>query len=245
MKVEIFLPVKDEEKILATNLRRIIDFCESENFPFAWKIIGLSNGSHDRTIDILKEFKTNYQDKVDYREISIAGRGRALKQAWLNSEADAVCYLDIDLAVAPNQLPLLILPLIANEVDLVIGSRLMAGAKISRSQFRELISRAFNVLSRLILPNRATDLQCGFKAVRVEYFKIIAPLIRDNYWFFDSELVVISQHIGCRWREVPVNWNENRYEKRKSKVKIVSDIMKFIINIIKLRWRLLFLTKLK
>jgi len=239
MLVEICLPVKDEEKILATNLQRIINYCESANFPFAWRVMGLSNGSRDKTVEIFSEFKKLYPGLVDYRDIVLPGRGRALKQRWAETEADVVCYLDIDLAVLPNQLPLLVRPLIANEADLVIGSRLLSNSKIDRSYFRELISRVFNRLSRWLLPNKASDLQCGFKAARSDFFKKVAPLIKDDYWFFDSELVIICQHLGYRLQEVPVNWNENRYEKRQSKVKIISDILRFLRNMIKLRWRLL------
>ncbi len=238
MLLEICLPVKDEGKILAANLLRIINFCDRANLPFSWQIMGLSNGSSDQTVEIFSEFKKRYPGKVDYREILEPGRGRAIKQRWLESEADVVCYLDIDLAVLPDQIPLLVEPLFSNQADLAIGSRLLPGASINRSRFREFISRVFNALARVLLPNKATDLQCGFKAARTDFFKQIAPLIKDNYWFFDSELVILCQRMGYRLQEIPVNWNENRYEKRQSKVKIIRDILKFIKNMIKLRWRI-------
>lgn len=238
MMLEICLPVKDEEKILAANMQRVIDFCVAANFSFDWKVMGLSNGSHDRTVEIFSEFKNKYPEKVDYREITEPGRGRALRERWKESEADVVCYLDIDLAVLPEEIPQLVKPLLANQADLAIGSRLLPEAKIDRSYFRECVSRAFNFLSRRLLPSNASDLQCGFKAARTDFFKKIAPLLKDDYWFFDTELVILCQYFGYRWREIPVNWHENRYGKRPSKVKIIRDILKFMKDIIKLRRRL-------
>ena len=41
---------------------------------------------------------------------------------------------------------------------------------------------------------------------------------------------------------MPVNWQENRYDKRKTKVNLAKDSFKFMINLIKLRIRLLFMT---
>jgi glycosyltransferase involved in cell wall biosynthesis len=243
MMVEICLPVKNEEKILAANLQQILDFCQKADFQFSWKIIGIINGSTDKTASIFLDFKKRYPELVDYVEFSVAGRGRVLKKYWQESGADILSYLDIDLAVLPDQLPALIQPIIDGEADLVIGSRLLADSKTRRSYLRETTSRFFNFLTHVFLPNKASDLQCGFKAVRADIFKKIAPFIRDNYWFFDSELVVLSQYFSYRLKEVPVDWAENRYEKRTSKVKVIRDIVKSLKDLLVFRWRLFFISK--
>jgi len=243
MLVEICLPVKNEEKILAANLRQVLDFCQQANFRFSWKIIGIINGSTDKTASIFLDFKNRYSGLVDYVEFSGDGRGRVLKKYWQESGADVLSYLDIDLAVLPDQLPALIQPIIDGEADLVIGSRLLSNSKTKRSYLRETTSRSFNFLTHILLPNKASDLQCGFKAVRADIFKKIAPFIRDNYWFFDSELVILSQYFSYRLKETPVDWSENRYEKRTSKVKVVRDIIKSLKDILIFRWRLFFIPK--
>ncbi len=243
MLVEICLPVRDEANILAVNLQRILDFCFEANWPFAWKIIGVVNGSSDNTPLIFSEFKTKYPEKIDYVVIAESGRGRALKKYWQESRADILSYLDIDLAVLPEQLPELLFPIIDNEKDIVIGSRLLALSDIKRSPLRETTSQFFNILTRLFLPNKASDLQCGFKAIRADVFKKISPFIKDNYWFFDSELVILSQYFSYRLKEVPVNWDENRYGKRASKVKIVRDIIKSLRDLLLFRGRLFFIPR--
>jgi len=243
MMVEICLPVKNEEKILAANLQQVLNFCQKANFQFSWKIIGIINGSTDKTTSIFLDFKKKYPGLVDYVEFSVAGRGRVLKKYWQESGADVLSYLDIDLAVLPDQLPALIQPIIDGEADLVIGSRLLADSKTRRSYLRETTSRFFNFLTHVFLPNKASDLQCGFKAIRADIFKKMAPFILDNYWFFDSELVILSQHFSYRLKEVPVDWAENRYEKRTSKVKVIRDIVKSLKDLLVFRWRLFFISK--
>jgi glycosyltransferase involved in cell wall biosynthesis len=245
MRVEICLPVKDEEKILADNLQRILDFCLKANLNFEWKIIGLVNGSSDKTAQIFSEFKQKNPSYVDYVELSQPGKGRAIREYWLNSTADILAYLDIDLAVLPNQLPELLLPIINEEADLVIGSRLMPESKTNRSLFREATSRSFNSLVSILLPNKVSDLQCGFKAVKREVFNRIVKEAKDNYWLFDTELIVLSYYYGFRVKEIPVSWDENRYQKRVSKVKIIRDMGKFLKGLFLLRIRLYFIRRAK
>ncbi len=243
MLVEICLPVKNEEKILALNLQRLLDFCEGARFEFEWKIIGISNGSSDGTVGIFTEFEKRYTKNLSHLEISLPGRGRAIKQYWLKSQADIVCYLDIDLAVSPDQLTSLLAPIIRGEADLVIGSRLLPESKTKRSFLRETVSRTYNFLARLVLANKVSDLQCGFKAIKEDVFKKIEPYLEDDYWFFDTEMVSLARHFSYRIYELPDDWNESRYANRVSKVKIVRDIIRFIGNLVRLRYRLFFLTR--
>ena len=65
------------------------------------------------------------------------------------------------------------------------------------------------------------------------------PRIQSNEWFFDTELIAFANHFGRKIKEIPVDWQENRYEARKSKINLARDSMKFIVNLIKLKLRLL------
>ena len=76
-----------------------------------------------------------------------------------------------------------------------------------RGPKRELISRGYNRLLHTVLRARFSDAQCGFKAVRAR--RRAARLlddVRDDGWFFDTELLVLAQRRGLRIHEVPVDW---------------------------------------
>ena len=51
-----------------------------------------------------------------------------------------------------------------------------------------------------------TDAQCGFKAMRREAAVELLPLVEDDEWFFDTEVLVTAQRLGLRIHEVPVDW---------------------------------------
>ena len=135
--------------------------------------------------------------------------------------------MDVDLAVSED------------DYDLIIGSRLLKSSQTNRSLLREISSRTYIYLSKLIIKHPFSDLQCGFKGIKKEAWKQISPLILDKYWFFDTELLIFTSRFNFKFKEIPVSWSENRYEKRKTKVKVIRDTWKFIKNLIRLRKRLL------
>ena len=59
---------------------------------------------------------------------------------------------------------------------------------------------------RTVLRSTCSDAQCGFKALRREVAAQLLPLIEDDEWFFDTELLVVAQRMGMRIYEVPVDW---------------------------------------
>ena len=87
--------------------------------------------------------------------------------------------------------------------------RLPARARLpgpSAAPKRELISRSYNLLLRQALRARFSDAQCGFKAIRRHAARELLPLVEDDAWFFDTELLVVAERAGLRIHEVPVDW---------------------------------------
>ena len=75
-----------------------------------------------------------------------------------------------------------------------------------RGPKRELISRTYNLLLRTTLRAGFSDAQCGFKGMRIDVAHALLPLVEDEGWFFDTELLVLAEHNGLRIHEVPVDW---------------------------------------
>jgi putative flippase GtrA len=134
------------------------------------------------------------------------GRGLALRAAWSASEARVVAYMDVDLSTDLRALHPLVAPLLSGHSDLAIGTRLAHGARVVRGPKRELISRGYNRLLHATLRARFSDAQCGFKAARTATLRTLLDDVRDDAWFFDTELLVLAQRRGLRIHEVPVDW---------------------------------------
>jgi hypothetical protein len=114
--------------------------------------------------------------------------------------------MDVDLSTDLRGLLPLVAPLLSGHSDLAIGTRLAHGARVVRGPRRELISRTYNRLLRTTLRARSSDAQCGFKAVRRDVLDGLLERVRDDGWFFDTELLVLAQRRGLRIHEVPVDW---------------------------------------
>jgi putative flippase GtrA len=87
-----------------------------------------------------------------------------------------------------------------------IGTRLAPGSRVARGGRREFISRSYNLLLRTTLRARFSDAQCGFKAIRADAARRLLPLVKDQGWFFDTELLIQAQRHGLRIQEVAVDW---------------------------------------
>jgi putative flippase GtrA len=202
--VEIVVPVYNEQEALAASVHRLHRYL-TEKFPLSWRITVADNASSDNTWGIACEL-ANELDHVSALHLEQKGRGRALREAWLQSSASVVAYMDVDLSTDLDAFLPLVAPLLTGHSDVAIGSRLAPGARVVRGPKRELISRMYNLVLRAALRNHFSDAQCGFKALRAEAARELVPLVQDNGWFFDTELLVVAERSGLRIHEVAVDW---------------------------------------
>lgn len=202
--VEIVIPVYNEEAVLEPNVRKLRSYLDGQ-FPFTALISIADNASTDNTWPIARALAATMPG-VQAVRLGHKGRGRALRAVWTVSRAQVVAYMDVDLATDLDALLPLVAPLYSGHSDLAIGTRLAPGARVVRGTKRELISRCYNVLIRALLRNRFTDAQCGFKAARAEVARDLLPMISNEEWFFDTELLVRAERSGMRIHEVPVDW---------------------------------------
>jgi glycosyltransferase involved in cell wall biosynthesis len=206
--VEIVVPVYNEGRALEGSIRRLHGFL-SNRFPLSWVVVIADNGSSDGTLKLARRLSYELPG-VEALRVPEKGRGRALRSAWSAGEARVLAYMDVDLSTDLGGLLPLVAPLLSGHSDLAIGTRLHRDARVERSLKREFISRSYNQLLRVLLRARFTDAQCGFKAIRADVARELLPLVRDQEWFFDTELLVAAQRRGLRIHEVPVDWIEDR-----------------------------------
>jgi len=113
-----------------------------------------------------------------------------------------------------------------------IGSRLARGARVTRGPKRELISRSYNLILRTVLRVGFRDAQCGFKAMRADVARLLLPEVRDQAWFFDTELLVLAGRAGLRVHELPVDWVDDP----DSRVAIASTALADLRGVWRLLW---------
>ncbi len=202
--VEIVVPVYNEAAGLERSIRRLHRFL-TDGFPFTWRIVIADNASVDATPEIAAKLAYTLP-RVSHLRLDRKGRGRALRAAWKASDARVVTYMDVDLSTDLRGLLPLVAPLMSGHSDLAIGTRLAHGSRVVRGPKREFISRGYNRILHTVLRARFSDAQCGFKAVRRDALENLLDDVKDESWFFDTELLVLAQRRGLRIHEVPVDW---------------------------------------
>ena len=230
--MEIVLPVLNEERDLPSSTAKLHQFLSNNLGSYRWRVLIADNGSTDSTPDVATGLSHEYEE-VGYLRLDERGRGRALRKAWLESDADILAYMDVDLSTDLDSLPALISSVDREGYDIAIASRLIRGAHVVGRPFnRELISRAYSLTVRGMFFARVRDFQCGFKAISRRAATELVPLVQDNGWFFDSELLILAEKNGYRIREIPVRWTDDP----DSRVRIVSTAYGDMKGLLRLRF---------
>ncbi|MDP3998639.1 MAG: glycosyltransferase [bacterium] len=208
LTVEVVLPVYNEEEELEEHTLRLRDFLKRSLTDFSWWITIADNASTDKTSQIGRQLAQKYPE-INFLRVGERGRGRAIKRSWQEGDADVFAYMDIDLSTDLKHFPPLVKSL-TKGYNIAIGSRLLPGSVVKgRTLKRELISRIYNLLIKILFWTKFSDAQCGFKAVTKEVIKDLIPKIKDNEWFFDSELLIVGEKSGYKIYEESVTWIDN------------------------------------
>ena len=229
--VDIVIPVLNEERALPRCIARLAEFVDG--YPERnWKFTVADNGSTDRTQEVARELAAQ-DDRVRVTRLEQRGRGRALKRAWQESDADVRCYMDVDLSTGLQHLPEIVAAVADQDYDIAIGSRLLPESDVvGRSLTREITSRGYSLLFRSMFLTGFRDAQCGFKAISADAATALTPLVKNNHWFFDTELLLIAENSGYRIKEIPVHWEDDP----DTRVKVISTAWEDIKGLLRLRF---------
>jgi glycosyltransferase involved in cell wall biosynthesis len=165
------------------------------------------------------------------------GKGSAIRLGLAEVEpaADWMGWLDADGAVSAAELVRLV-GLARDEptVDVVAGSRVkLAGRHIERRVFRHLQGRVFATIIELCLGLGVYDTQCGIKLIRADRLRPALPLLQENGWMLDVEVLALLKARGARFVEVPIDWVDTG----KSKVRFGIDAIRMLWALGRIRAR--------
>jgi len=233
LNVDIVIPVLNEAHVLADSVARLRAFATDRLGDYQWMVTIVDNGSTDGTAEVGTQLAELFPE-VFFASLTDPGRGRALRHVWTNSSADIMCYTDVDLSTKLEALPKLLRAIGSEGFDVATGSRLLPASKTTRSFKRTVVSRCYNALIKLLFWHSFSDAQCGFKAVSNQAVTEIVPHVRNQYWFFDTELLLLAEKSGYRIADIPVRWIEDD----DSRVKVIATAWEDIKGLLRVRWTL-------
>lgn len=234
LQVSVVLPAYNEEdsieRTVAVTLERLADFLPAGTF----EVIIAEDGCDDRTPVIAAQLEESDNRVRHVHSEERLGRGGALECAFGQAHGETLVYFDTDLATDMRHLEELVESVRSGEYDVATGSRWLPENRADRPAKRGIPSIGFNTLVRTVLRSDLKDHQCGFKAVSRTAFEQLSPQIKDEHWFWDTELLVKAQRNGYRVKEFPVDWEP----KGDSKVDIVRDVFGMGSQILRAFWEL-------
>ena len=223
-KLSIIIPVFNESSRIQAGLKEIAKWHQAKP---GWEFIIVNDGSTDNTASKIKKFK--FIKLISYEKNQ--GKGFALKQGVAQAKKSLVLLSDIDFSTPLTELPKLYEKI--PSADLLIGSRKMAGANVTKHQpwWREWLGRQFTNLTNLWLGIKVSDATCGFKLIKTQAAKQLFKLQKINRWSYDAEILFLAKKLGFPVAEVPVVWeNDSR-----TKVRLLPDIFRSLWDLILIR----------
>jgi len=231
-KISVVLPAYNEKDNLENAVIKIRNFLEKLKIPY--EIIIVEDGSTDGTDKIAEALSKRYLNVIYIHSKKRLGKGKAISRGFSRASGSILLFMDCDLSTDLTHIEDIIRE-IESGSDIVVGSRLLSNSNVRRSLKREILSRIYNFLVRLILRSKIRDHQCGFKAFKREIILDLLNYVEDNHLFWDTEILVIAQRKKYKIKEIPVRW----YEGKTTKVKFRDSFIMFI-KILQLRFRLFF-----
>jgi len=229
--IVVTVPACNESK----NLRKCVELLlkVTPRLGEDFRIVIAEDGSMDGTDIIAQELEHMYTQVTHLHSPQKLGKGLALKRAFNKVEGDIYAFIDCDLATNMKFFPQLINS-IRKGNDLALGSRYMDGAEADRSVLRDLSSRVYNKLIRMLFKDNVFDHQIGFKAFSNRLIKDILNECNSTGWFWDTEILIRSIYNNYKIVEFPVEWKEKK--NNRGSLKMVTDVaIQNIIGIIELK----------
>jgi len=232
VEVSVVLPAYNEEatirETVETTLATLDDFLPAGTY----EVVVAEDGCDDRTPEIADELEAEDSRVRHFHSDDRLGRGGALDFAFERAAGDVLVYFDTDLATDMRHLEELVESVRSGEYDVATGSRWMPENVADRPAKRGIPSRGFNFATRVLLGSELRDHQCGFKAFSRDAFEALQDDVKDEHWFWDTEMLVRAQRKGLRVKEFAVDWTP----KGDSKVDLVRDVFGMGSQILRCFW---------
>lgn len=233
MRLNILIPVYNEERRLEPGVRKAASFLEAEA-PGRCKITIVDNASTDRTRDIAQRLVCEVPH-VEYLFVAAKGVGAAIREGLRANDCPLVGYMDVDLSTDVCHL-IEVLDIFESsaETDMVNGSRWNEASDTSgRKWYRNITSHGLSFVLRAFLGMRATDAICGFKFFRKSAADRLVLMAdpNENGWFFVIEMLLRAERSDMVVRELPVRWRDDH----DSTVEVVQVTKNYLQHIRRLR----------
>ncbi len=202
MEISVIIPVFNGENIIGESVELIRKFLES-HFD-SYEIIVINDGSTDNTLGILESLPDR-----NLRILSLernTGKYAALAVGMKTGCGSCRVFTDADLPYDLEALPCMAKLINGGQVQIVIGDRTLRESRhlVRPPLIRNMATKTFTFLIALLVTGSLFDTQCGLKGFRSDVAEALFPLLQENGFAGDVELLFIALRYNLDIRRIPV-----------------------------------------
>jgi glycosyltransferase involved in cell wall biosynthesis len=228
--VSVVVACYNEEPVLRQSFQALA--ATLADFQRSWEVLFVDDCSSDGTRGIIRAL-IEAHPQLALRSIlheSNRGRGATVSDGFRAARGDVVGYLDIDLEVHSRYIPSLVRAIEAG-ADVATVRRIYAFQL--RSLDRYLMSRGYSWLVRRLLGTALHDTETGYKFFSRDAVLPLLEEVRDEGWFWDTEVMIRAERLGLRIEEIPGAY-VRRYDKT-STVHGLRDSVRYFGRLLRFR----------
>lgn len=210
--LSVIVPAFNEEKRIGATIFDIDKHLSRQKYSY--EIIVASDGSTDKTVDVVKKYKQLIKNLEVIDNLENKGKGMVVRQGMLAGKGKYRVFMDADNSASIKHFDNME-HLFKNEYDIVIGTRDKRDSKEARQEqgqpfFRRIPDWASSILTWILVAPGAWDTQCGFKGFSEKAVNDIFPRLKIPRWGFDVEILCLARRLGYKVGIIPIHWKNDR-----------------------------------
>jgi glycosyltransferase involved in cell wall biosynthesis len=221
MLLSVVIPVFNEEPTIGDVIKR--SRATLLEIGLKHELIVVDDCSADRSLEISR----NHSVRV-YSLRKHVGKGYALRVGFARAKGEIIATIDSDGSHRPEELPLLLSPILRDQADFVIGSRFLNNKPASAKKLNAIGVRLFNALIKVFTRAEVTDSQSGYRVMKSEILRAL-NLVSGGYEI-ESEMLVKTARRGFRVKEVPISFEQRTYGR--SRLDPIVDGFRILLSIV-------------
>jgi glycosyltransferase involved in cell wall biosynthesis len=206
VKLSVLVPVYNEAATVAAAMKRVLDV----DYPCEVEVVMVNDGSVDSTAAILDAID-DPRARVVHHPVN-RGKGAAIRTAAQHATGDYMIICDADLEYAPEEIPLLLAPVLAGEATVVYGTRTF-GSHTAYSFWYVLGNKAVTMFANVVYDCWISDLETCFKLMPLDLYRELD--VRSAGFGMEAEVTGKLLVRGLRPFEVPISYKARSREEGK------------------------------
>jgi len=233
--LSVIIPAFNEEKRIGATLLDIDKHLSCQKYGY--EIIVVSDGSYDKTVDVVKKYKQLVRNLDVIDNLENKGKGAAIRIGALAARGKYRIFMDADNSIGIRHFDKME-RLFEKGYYIVVGARDRRGLKDAKQEYRDSLPSAIalgalNIFTQIFAVRGFRDVQCGFKGFGEEAVRVIFPQLKINKLGFGVEILALAERLDFKVGVIPVQYNSDR----RSHVTLGGYLNTFI-EILLIKWNL-------